>query len=378
MCQCLSLNAPPPSLAATPGASADEDFDAGLRDATLEQRDRALALSRSQPWADVHAHPGRCFLLGLPPTHPLAGLPTLPETFEALAAHPLPVVSFATVADLGVIGATGEGALAAVRDFEPGEAYRDHRRQVAALAEVAERPGMRPIRSPSDVAAAQAAGAVGVLASCEGADFLEGQTHRVAEAYQDGIRSITLVHYRVNELGDIQTAPPRHGGLTDFGRQVVREMNRLGLVVDLAHATFETTRDALDASDAPLLISHSHLTSGADPHPRLLTPEHALAVTRAGGVIGAWPAGFAVDGFEAFVEEVMRLIDRVGLDHVAVGTDMDANYKPVLSSYRHFHDVAAALLGRGLGDEEVGAVLGGNFLSLFERVTGAASAGVRA
>jgi len=209
---------------------------------------------------------------------------------------------------------------------------------------------------------------------CEGADFLEGRLEGLEEVHRRGARCITLVHYRINELGDIQTEPPRHGGLTPFGAQVVAEMNRLGMVVDLAHATFEVTRDVLDRTSAPVMISHSHLARGADPHPRLLSAEHALAVTRAGGVVAAWPAGFALTSFDQFVEEILRMVELLGVDRVALGTDMDANYQPVLTRYRQLPDLAAGLLQRGLSPAEVGQVLGGNLLRLFAQVLPAKAA----
>ena len=118
------------------------------------------------------------------------------------------------------------------------------------------------------------------------------------------------------------------------------------------------------------MISHSHLAAAADSHPRLLTLEHARAVVAEGGLIGAWPAGVAARNFDEYVDEIERLVDGVGLDHVAIGTDMDANYRPVVQSYDQLPDIADALLDRGYGDEDVGAVMGGNFLSLLERVCG--------
>ena len=79
--------------------------------------------------------------------------------------------------------------------------------------------------------------------------------------------SLALVHYRVNEIGDVQTEDPLHHGLTGFGRQVVTECNRLGVIVDCAHATLETTADVLAASDQPVMISHSHLDHAASTIP---------------------------------------------------------------------------------------------------------------
>src|SRR5258708_31256884 len=113
--------------------------------------------------------------------------------------------------------------------------------------------------------------------------------------------SLTLVHYRVNELGDIQTAEPVHGGLTGFGREVVAEGNRLGVVIDCAHATLRTTLGVLEASADPVMISHSHLDHADRHHPRLLSSEHAMAVASAGGVIGAWPAGVTSATLDDFV-----------------------------------------------------------------------------
>jgi len=173
------------------------------------------------------------------------------------------------------------------------------------------------------------------------------------------------VHYRTNDIGDIQTASPRYGGLTEVGAEVVGEMNRLGMIIDLAHATFDVTKAVLELSDHPVMVSHSHLVTDSSSHPRLLTPDHARAVTEAGGLIGAWPAGFALADFSAYIEQILLLVDLVGIDHVAIGTDMDANYQPVVSSYRQFPDIAAALLARGMDDDEVGQVMGGNFLRLF-------------
>jgi membrane dipeptidase len=85
-------------------------------------------------------------------------------------------------------------------------------------------------------------------------------------------------------------------------------------------------------------------------------------------VVGAWPAGVALASFEEFLDEILRMIDALGIDGVAIGTDMDANYQPIVTSYRQFPDLAAGLLGRGLAETDIGAVLGGNFVRLFAQV----------
>lgn len=321
------------------------------------------------PWIDAHAHPGRCFLLGLGADDPLVGLlgpADFPSAVAELAAGGVGLAAFATVADLRVLALTPDG-LRAGRSFAAGEATADHRRQIRGLVEAAAGVGCRLVRRAADLETLSA-DRPAVLVSCEGGDFLEGRLDELEWVAAEGARSITLVHYRVNELGDVQTEAPVHGGLTAFGRAVVREMNRLGLVVDLAHATWAVTRDVLDSSSAPVMISHSHLVRSTSPHPRLLSLEHAQAVARAGGLVGAWPAGVALSSFEDFVDEMLRMIDALGEDHVALGTDMHANFRPVLETHRRLPALADALRARGAGETVVRKVLGGNVLRLLRTV----------
>lgn len=374
MCDCFALDGLASGAVASAASGAGPSDVSGLPAAHAGPRTRSSnADRRGAPWVDVHAHPGRFFVRGLPTSEPLTALLGSETTERALAdldAGGVDLACFATVADLRVLRVDPAGGIRAGRAFEPGEAHADHERQLAALDDITTRPDVARILEPADLEVARAAGRRGILLACEGGDFLEERIERVAQAHERGVRSITLVHYRVNELGDIQTEPPAHGGLTPFGVAVVREMNRLGMIVDLAHATFDATKQALDVSSHPVMISHSHLARGADPHPRLLAREHALAVARSGGLVGAWPAGVALAAFEDFIDEILRMIDALGVEHVAIGTDMDANYRPVVQSYRQFPDIASALAARGLASDEVASILGGNFIRVFTAVRG--------
>ena len=327
------------------------------------------------PWVDVHAHPGRCFLAGLDAGDPLAGLLGGPDVATALSAARdagLAAVTLSTVADLQVLAPDPVKGLRAAREFRPGEAYADHRRQLEGISEALARLGVPVAVTAEGIESAWAAGQTAVLVGCEGGDFLEGRPEALAEARALGVRSLTLVHYRVNDIGDIQTEEPVHGGLTGFGREVVAECNRLGIVIDCAHATFETTAGVLEASRQPVMISHSHLDHADRHHPRLLSPAHARAVAEAGGLIGAWPSGVTSTSLADFADEIARLADLVGPGHVAVGTDMDANYRPVLTSYADFAALPRLLAGRGLGDADTGQILGTNALGLLRTVAGQA------
>ena len=323
------------------------------------------------PWVDLHAHPGRCFLAGYDDSVPLVqllGASTAAATIRSAADAGVCCVSTSTVADLAVLGPTEEGGLHAARPFEPGEARADHDRQLDGMAGVF--ADIRQALNAADIRTAHGDGAGSAFLCCEGADFLDGELDGLSPVADRGVRMVTLVHYRVNELGDIQTEAPRYGGLTAFGREVVTEMNRLGMIVDLAHATFETTIGALEVSSDPLVISHSHLAGPGADHPRLLTDDHARSVADAGGLVGAWPAGVTATTLGEYVDEVCRLVELIGVDHVAIGTDLDANYRPVLTEYSQFADVALDLGARGFSSAEVDAVLGGNVVRLFEQVCG--------
>jgi membrane dipeptidase len=325
------------------------------------------------PWVDLHAHPGRCFLAGLPADDPFASLLGGDGTAEAISAAAeagVAAVSVATVADLRVLGATPEGGLRATRAFDPGESHADNERQLAGFAAHAQRRGLRMVRTADDIWTAHADGTTALFVTCEGADFVEDDLGRVADVHGADVRSITIVHYAPNRFADLQTEAPVHGGLSDAGRELVREMNRVGMVVDLAHATFEATIDALEVSSDPVMISHTHLTGARGDHPRLVSRDHARAVADAGGLIGAWPSGVTSSTFADFVDEIARLVDTVGVDHVAVGTDMDANYKPVMTSHGEFASIAEGLAVRGFASSDVDRVLGGNALALIEAVCG--------
>ena len=324
-------------------------------------------------WIDLHAHPGRCFLAGLDHADPLVRMLGGEEIAAALAAANaagMAAVTLSTVADLRVLTPDPVRGLRAARQFKPDEAYADHRRQLDQISRAVEAAGAQVAVTATDVESAQADGRTAVLLSCEGGDFLEGEIARLTEIKAAGASSLTLVHYRVNEIGDVQTEEPAHGGLTPFGREVVGECNRLGVIVDCAHATFETTLGVLEVSSQPIMISHSHLDHAERHHPRLLSDAHARAIAESGGLLGAWPSGVTSTSLDDFADEVARMADLVGVDHVGIGTDMGANYRPVLTSYVDFARLPELLASRGMGDTETGQVLGGNALALLGHVVG--------
>ena len=320
------------------------------------ERQRALNLLEAQPSFDLHCHPGGFFSKGLPS---FLGPEAVVRTVDEMLAGRLWGGFFAFVSDFKILRRDADG-LRVGRRFEPGEAWAEYERQIATVKELPQGLPVELTTQAGVLEETRRRGQVAAFVACEGGDCLEGQVDRLERLYVDGVRSLQLVHYAQNELGDLQTEDPVYGGLSQVGREVVQEMNRLGMVVDVAHASFATARDVAEISDAPIILSHSLLKHGAKQHPRLLDPDHAEVVAATGGVIGMWPLDYGSDTFAEFVDNTLELVDLVGADHVGLGTDMSGSYRPVFESYLQLPDWTAALLVNGLSEFDVSRLVGGN------------------
>jgi membrane dipeptidase len=331
-----------------------------------EQLARAMTLLEHHGAVDTHAHPGRTYARSLAAD---------PRGAEAMAFETrvvadmrvgrLAASSFAAVADAPVLKPTAAG-MSVGRDFQPGEALALYRRQIADLHQVAAVNGLPIVRTPDDLDRCTGGGAPGMIVTVEGGDFLSGDPAGLAAARdRDDVRIITLVHYRPNELADNQTSPARFNGLSPAGLAGVREMARLGLVIDMAHASEPAVRQAMEAAGGPLLCSHTHIKTATYDHPRFITVETARAIAAGGGVVGSWPSGFGGSTLKDFADRIFALTDVVGPRHVALGTDMDGNYRPTMSSYRQLPLLVSELLRRGYGEDTVIGLVGGNFRRLF-------------
>jgi len=302
---------------------------------------------------DLHCHPGRLFASAEGGFGEVGSTKTVTDMKNA---H-LSGAFFSLVADSPLIklGATG---VSIAGQFAPGEAWKEYQRQMKEMKNFLGNVSVAIGKHKRDLENNQQ---VTAYLSVEGGDFLEENINNVDEAYQDGVRSIQLVHYVPNQLGDLQTSEPTNNGLSLFGEEVVRKMNRLGMLIDVAHADYQTVKDVVSITDSPIMLSHSILEIEADRPiaKRAISKEHAKLIAQTGGIIGAWPSGFNKN-FDEYVENTLRLVEVVGVDHVGIGTDMDGNFKPVLSSYEQYPTFAEALKTKGLSSTEVEKVMGGN------------------
>ena len=323
------------------------------------------------PRVDLHSHAGRCFLAGLPAGHSAVaalGAPAVADAVRSAQAAGMTALVLAAVADFAVLRPDPATGLRAHRDFRAGEAYADTQRQLAGIRQAVAEAGAEVATSAADLNRSIGDGRTAVLLGCEGGDFLEGDLSRLEEARAAGLTVLTLVHYRVSDIGDVQTEKPVHAGLSRFGREVVAECNRLGIVVDCAHASFATTMAVLEASSQPVIISHGQLGDSDTTHPRLMSVQHAAAVAEAGGLVGAWPCGITSRSLADFGTEIIRLAEAAGPDHVALGTDLDGNYRPVLTGYDQLDELTGLLAARGLPTAHIHQILSGNALKLLARM----------
>ncbi len=269
----------------------------------------------------------------------------------------------------------------------------------------------------ADVERITRAGKIAAVLTIEGGHQIADDLAVLRTYYRLGIRSMTLTHFRNNNWADSSTDKPRHNGLTEFGKEVVREMNRLGMIVDISHVSDKTFFDALAVTSKPVIASHSSCRALSDV-PRNMTDDMLRALAKNGGVVGInFGSGFlsqkaagalrksiaaiadkepdltgkALDDFAAkehfrrlqtsegppaALEDAVAHIDHVvkvaGMDHVGIGSDFDGvSSTPVgLEDISKMPALTAALLQRGYTEQDVKKILGGNFLRVLRQVTG--------
>ncbi len=234
-------------------------------------------------------------------------------------------------------------------------------------------PGVRLALTAADIRAAHAAGQVSVLLNIEGAEAIEGDLAALRNFYRLGVRMMGLVWNYRNEVADGAGDEAASGRLTQFGRQVVMEMNRLGMLIDLAHITSPCFYDVLELSEQPVLFTHGNCRALWD-HPRNLTDDQIKALAQKGGVFGISFVNTFMNRETATLSTVADHIDHVvqvlgNADHVAYGSDFDGcTPPPGLENVVKLLDLTAELLRRGYTEADMAKILGGNFLRVFEQV----------
>ncbi len=321
-------------------------------------RSAAKTLLAENVSVDVHSHAGATGVVSRnAPNDDLA---------RGMRAGRIAIVCLADVPDAPILGRNPNNVLAALRQPAPGELYRYHLDRLAWIDELSVRHGVRRVLTVSDLRAAHAAGQPAIILDIEGLDFLERKLERLEESHRRGVRHMQLVHYTPNDIGDFQTGAVVHNGLTPFGAEVIQACNRLGLVVDVAHATADMVKQAVKVSTKPLLLSHTALrgskAQGSTPlTERQVTPDHARAIADTGGSIGIW---HFFPSLERYVDGLKEMADVVGVDHVSIGTDQQPN-PGVVQEYGTFMRLVDAMLSGGFTPTDAAKIVGGNYLRIF-------------
>jgi membrane dipeptidase len=224
-------------------------------------------------------------------------------------------------------------------------------------------------------------GKIAAIIAIEGGEPLEGSIEALRTSYRLGVRSLTLTHFPRNELCDGSGADSG-SHLTEFGRQVIEEMNRLGMLIDISHLNETGFWDVIEMTEEPIMATHSNCKALCGHH-RNLTDDQINALAENGGVINlSFCAGFIKDGIgfgepealkkvtiEDWLDHLDHAVNLVGTDHVGVGSDLDGGCGfPGLHDITRFPYLTQGIVSRGYSDNDIAKILGGNDLRLFKKV----------
>ena len=281
---------------------------------------------------------------------------------------------------------------------------------IDALRQTCERNGdqIEIARTAADIRRLKAEDKLAAIECVEGGHSIDDDLG-VLRAYFDlGARYMTLTHNNTNNWADGIADEPRNGGLSDFGREVVREMDRLGMIVDISHVAVKTFWDTMEATEKPVMASHSNASSLCD-HPRNMSDDQLRAVGRGNGVVCATfvpefvseglrqqleglevapvlaydtqhegpfaepVKGLALPSYTEVVDHIDHMVEVAGIDHVGIGSDFGViGFTPTgLEDCAKFPMLTEEMLVRGYSDSDVRKVMGENVLRVMEDVIGA-------
>ena len=329
----------------------------------------------------------------------------MPQNFAKTPAEAKPDPDIDLPGEMKKSGLTAICATYAVDGYrtpQPGDWYEFHLQELGYIDRLLAKSDMRRALTMADLKTAHSAKMPIIVQDCEGAQWIEGKIERVEEAYQRGLRHMQLVH-QMHDLvaplaGVQQLIQPKGGGagsnaanvsgLTDFGAKVIRECNRLGIVVDMAHASEAAVLQAIKVARQPFVVTHAALdtpiaredkqyTGNPGLTARLVSPTYAKAVAEMGGVVGIW---HIFPTMKDFVTGIKQMVDVVGVDHAGIGTDTSVappaggrggGTNAIWPDDRggFLYAVVGEMLAQGFHPDEISNIIGGNYCRIFERVT---------
>jgi len=320
---------------------------------------------------DAHAHPDMFYTTGNTTLDATSTLQTI--TDSGMCAS-----SFAAIGDWVFLSTGTVGS-------DEAAATTTQLNRVLALETAGK---VKIVRVSADIPASRASSVrPGAILTIEGGDALMGDVNRVDTFYNMGVRLLVLVHGRNNSLGDVMSPKtgrdpgPVNGGLTTFGRNAITRMRSLGMLVDLAHASRQTVRDVVDAFPTlPVIDSHTSPHYPSDPNSwlRLRPWDEMEWIAGTNGVVCTWPISYTAGGatrqtFDQWAAEIVDMKNRLGMDHVGLGSDGGGVLPAWISGYTtvgNLNLLADAMRKAGLTEANIQAYFGGNVRRVLAQTIG--------
>lgn len=243
---------------------------------------------------------------------------------------------------------------------------------------IASAPGVALANTPADLWANKRTGKLSIMRGIENGYAVGLDIKNVERFRKRGVVYMTLCHNGDNDICDSAVRSQKeHGGLSQFGREVVGEMNRVGMMVDLSHGAATSFYDAMEVSRVPIVCSHASCRALCD-HPRNLDDDQLRALAKNGGVmqVTLYPGFLRLDGQATITDALAHLdhaVEVMGVDHVGLGTDFDGDGGvPGLANASELINYTRALLRRRYSVDEIQMLWGGNFLRVMQQVQVAA------
>lgn len=232
-------------------------------------------------------------------------------------------------------------------------------------------------RTSSEIQSANAAGKIAAVLCVEGGIAIEEDLNKLIDLYQLGARYFTITWNNSTSWGTSAADPlSTTKGLSEFGKQVIRTMDSLGMIIDISHTGIKTIQDILTVTKNPIIASHSGVRKLRE-HTRNLTDDQIKAIANSGGVIGVVfytsfisTASAANVNIDTVIKHIDYIKNLVGIDHVAIGSDYDGGITaPVgLENVSKLQNLTMAMLRKGYTPADVRKILGQNFLRVFKAV----------
>jgi membrane dipeptidase len=343
----------------------------------------ARAAQPPVPIADIHSHYGM-----------IARAMRRSGLAEDMRAQRVALVAWSLPSDLRWIRGTATG-VEQFREPERGSLAPFFAEMLGRMRAYVAENGLRTVLAAADVDAC-IAGEAGIVLASEGADFLEGRIENLDAVHDQGLRHLQLVHYIGNPIGDFQTRPSTHGGLSEIGKRLVEACNAKGILIDLAHSPGASIDQALAISKQPMVFSHGWVDQDEgrwqDAYgylKRRLSLAHARKIAARGGVIGLWGLARSQPPAErtpgkgtwtvghrdtaGYARELAHLVDWIGADHVAIGSDIEGvgrNFS--VNDYAQVREVIDALEALKLPASVVEKVAFANYARVLKAALAAA------